>query len=92
MYKDKEKQKEAGRERVRRYREGQKALQKEGVTSPGALHDYPDIIDKLTDPFWRDRLEKICGAFKSRNPHDMQVCWLGDVGLVTVCDWLECTN
>lgn len=51
---------------------------------------YPDILDKLTNPFWRSRLEKICASFKSsRYASDV---WLGDTNLGTVCDWLECTS
>lgn len=71
-----------------------------GVTSIAATKDflkaegvtYPDIIDKLTDPIWRPRLEKICSAFKARNPHDLQVCWLGNTNLSTVCELLEVTR
>jgi len=90
MYKDKERQREADKERQRRYRKG--VTKTKGVTALEVGLTYPDIIDKLTDKIWRPRLEKICQSFKSRNPHDMQVCWLGDTNLSTVCDWLECTN
>jgi len=69
---------------------------KRGLTTGSNITDgsniYPDIMDKLTDSTWRGRLEKICQSFKSRNPHDLQVCWLGDMNLSTVCDWLECTG
>ena len=83
MYKDKEKQREATREAVRRHRE--KGIT-QGITCP-------DIIDKLTDPRWRTHLEKVCSSFKaSSNPSYSKDVWLGDTNLSTVCDWLECTN
>lgn len=68
MYKDKEKAKEAGKERIRRYREKLKGVtfQPKGVTSEGVTTlgvTYPDIIDKLTDPAWRGALERICNEF-----------------------------
>jgi len=104
MYKDKEKQRAANKERQRRYREGWKeaksvtisegvtALESQGVTSSGGFIGvtYPDIIDKLTDPVWRGKLERICSSFSRRG--DMEVCWLGDNNLTVVCDWLECTG
>ena len=49
-YKDLEKEKEAGKERIRRYREKQKALQSEGVTGEGVtegekrLSKFPNQI------------------------------------------------
>ena len=92
MYKDKEKQKTTERERQRRYRKGVTnfpGLIPKGVTEDLGVTDYPDIIDKLTDPVWRSKLEKICHSFHRRS--DMEVCWLGDTNLTTVCDWLECT-
>jgi len=53
----------------------------------------PDIIDKLTNPFWRGRLEKICLSFQnSHHPSYMKDVWLGDTNLSTACDWLECTG
>ena len=104
MYKDKDKQREATREAVRRLREAKKGITEgitpeqgitstvtsEGITSEEGI-TYPDIIDKLTDPVWRGKLEKICQSFKTRNPQDMEACWLGDMNLSTVCGWLECT-
>lgn len=78
MYKDKEKAKEATRERVRRYREGKKGVTEgEGVTSSPTSEgvtgkegvtlkalQYPGIVDILTDPKQRAGLEKVCRAFK----------------------------
>ena len=96
MYKDKEKQKGVTRERVRRYRE------RKGVTPTLAgdmmaklseeLPSYPDILDKLTSPFWRPRLEKICNTFQhSHHPDYINDAWLGDFNLSQVCELLECT-
>ena len=91
MYKDKEKQREAIRKAVQKHRQG---ITTEGITSEGitgqGITGYPDIIDKLTDPIWRAHLIKVCNAFQHR-PQDMEVTWLGDTNLSTVCDWLECT-
>jgi len=86
MYKDKEKQKEAVKKAVQKHR----GITEEGITSQG-ITSYPDIIDKLTDPVWRGKLEKICSAFAHRS-QDMEACWLGDNNLSVVCDWLECTR
>lgn len=53
----------------------------------------PDILDKLTDPVWRDRLTKICDSFEnSHNPRYKEMCWLGDTNLSMACDYLECTR
>ena len=91
MYKDKEKQREAVKKAVKKHRQGIT----EGITVKVAHTDgktarpIMDIIDKLTDPFWRGRLEKICLSFKhSQYSKDV---WLGDTNLSTACDWLECT-
>jgi len=81
MYKDKEKQKVATREAVQRFRS--KGITK-GITS------YPDIIDKLTDPVWRPKLEKICHAFQVS--HQSYSEMLGDTNLSVVCDLVECTK
>ena len=92
MYKDKEKQKEATKDRVRRYRDKQKGvtLATKGVTS--GMRVPPDIIDKLTDPFWRGRLERICQSFKvSHHPSYVNDVWLGNFNLSQVCELLDCT-
>ena len=94
MYKDKKKEQEASKERMRRYRARKGVTEVEGVTaltSPleGEGVTYPDIIDKLTDPFWRGRLEKICNAMRKQ---DREVSWLGNLNLSTVCDLLECVS
>jgi len=103
MYKDKEKQKTADRERQRRYRKGVTETPEfeVGVTMrpieptdlTRGMTQYPDIIDKLTDPVWRLKLEKICHAFKaSSNPHYIHDVWLGDYNLSEVCGLVECTK
>ena len=98
MYKDENKRKKTTAERVRRYRDKQK-----GVTFPEkALHqpkldmsNYPHILDKLTNPVWRGRLEKICLSFKqSHHPkynEDVYFCEDG-FPLNIACDWLEVTG
>jgi len=62
MYKDKEKQKEATAERVRRYRNKQKGVTSEGVTQQGVT--YPAILRALVDPIKRQKLEKIYQSLK----------------------------
>jgi len=86
MYKDKEKQREANKESARRYRKGMT----EGMTESQGMTQYPDIIDKLTDPVWRSKLEKICHAFKVS--HQSYSEMLGDTNLSVVCDLVECTR
>ena len=84
MYKDKTKQKEAVKKAVRKHRQG---ITPKGITEQGIT--YPHIIDKLTDPWWREHLGIICSTFRE----DMKECtYLGGVPLTTVCDWLECTS
>lgn len=70
MYKDKEKQKEAARERVRRYRDKRK-----GVTQPTGCNaqttkdvtpdvtPYNALMTHLVDPLKRRKLQAICDAF-----------------------------
>jgi len=93
MYKDKEKEREAARERMKRYRQKgvTKGVTSEGVTGQGVT--YPDIIDKLTDSFWRPKLEGVCNAFQhSHHPSYMKDVWLGNCNLSNACEWLECTS
>ena len=78
MYKDKEKQQEAQRERTRRYRERQKGVTEQGVTSEGVT-DLPGV---LLDPIKREKLYRICQAFKdSHHPEYAQCVWLGQYSL-----------
>ena len=52
-----------------------------------------DMLDKLTDPVWRGKSEKICHAFQaSHHPSYMQDVWLGDYNLSQVCELLEVTG
>lgn len=74
MYKDKEKQKEATKDRVRRYRDKQKGVTKEGVTGLGVTSNvrpttdnYPAVLYALTDPIKRKKLEKIYHSLKEHN-------------------------
>ena len=99
MYKDKDKQREAAREAMRRLRvkgitggqgitsnptsEGITSV--EGITSSPAYH----ILDKLTDPKWRENLTYLCSHLRQQ---DKEVTWLGEMNLSTVCDWLQCTS
>lgn len=91
MYKDKEKQKEANREASKRYRQGM-TEKGEGMTA------YPDILNKLTDSFWRERLGKVCRAFKEShypkyaNEVLLGVPPAGSYRLSKVCELLEVTK
>ena len=76
----------------REYMKRKRSNKTEGITGQG-LTSYPDIVDKLTDPVWRGRLEKICHAFKgSHHPSYVQDVWLGDYNLSKVCELLEVTE
>lgn len=76
MYKDKEKQKEVNRERVRRYREKQKGVTSEGVTeegvtppvTPSPVDGWPDVKafierESLGMPNL-ERLQRIAGSLR----------------------------
>ena len=121
MYKSKTKQREATKERVRRYRNkgvtsstGGGVTSEQGVTisiiEPASVVigrdmegvtfstgedegvTYPNILDKLTDPVWRDRLSRLQAAFEhSHHPDYASACWLGDCNLSLAFDLLECT-
>ena len=61
----------------------------------GGIDDYPHILDKLTDPVWRKRLEKLCLAFKeSHHPKYNEDVFFCEDGfpLNVACDWLEVTG
>ena len=99
MYRDKTKQRKKTAERVKRFRQKGVTSDEKGVTS------YPDILDKLTDPVWRKRLEKICTSFNNSSANKADV-YLGvpsemfTIGgsnnkaynLVEVCDLVEATR
>ena len=112
MYRDKAKQREANRKASKKYRQGMT----EGMTvveipelgvmpTSDETVGYPDIIDKLTDPVWRKRLEKICTSFNNSSANKADV-YLGvpsemfTIGgsnnkaynLVEVCDLVEATR
>ena len=101
MYRDKTKQRKKTAERVKRFRQKGVTSDEKGVT----LATYPDIIDKLTDPVWRKRLEKICTSFNNSSANKADV-YLGvpsemfTIGgsnnkaynLVEVCDLVEATR
>ena len=93
MRRDRKLRKEYHRDYMRQRRQGlTEGFNKTGDSGEG-LTSYPDILDKLTDPVWRLKLEKICHAFQSSHrPSYTDMCWLGDNNLTTVCDWLECTT
>lgn len=59
-YKDKEKQKEAVLQAVRRNRVLQNNEPTEGITK------YPAIVYALIDPIKRDKMQKICDSLESR--------------------------
>ena len=71
----------------------------EGITKAQGITGTPrvegitgDMMDKLTSPFWRGRLAKICNSFQeSSHPDYMMDVWLGDYNLAQVCELLEVT-
>ena len=95
MYKDKEKQREAVKRAVQKHRGITEGIT-EGITPQGITDlsgDTQDLLDKLTDPIWRGRLEKICRAFESsHHPSYSDTCFLGNYELPLVCELLEVTN
>ena len=93
MYKDKEKQKEAAKERIRRYRERQKGVTLEGVTEQGVTQYHP-ILDDLVDPIRRKKLEAVCLALKRRNLQGKVYYGVGKNGLPmnVVGDLLDATE
>ena len=50
--------------------------------------DIHDLLDKLTDPVWRDRLGRICDSL-GRN---RDAVWLGNFKLSLVSDLLAITS
>ena len=94
MYKNKGQEREASKARMRRYRaKGVTGSEGQGVTKGVTLGVTPDIIDKLTDKFWRGRLEKICSSFQnSHHPDYINDVLLGDYNMSQVCELMECTR
>ena len=95
MYKSKTKQRKANRDSMRKLRSKQGITK--GITGQPKLDmsNYPHILDKLTEPIWRGRLEKICLSFRqSHHPkynEDVYFCEDG-FPLNIACDWLEVTG
>lgn len=69
MYADKIKEKEATKERVRRYREKQKGVTKEGISGEGVT--VPAIVKALTDPKKRKMLEFVSQDLKRKGLGDL---------------------
>lgn len=79
MYKDEGKQKEANRERQRRYKEKQKALLSEGVTWQGVTK-FPSLILALADPVKFDKIERILASLKRHSGVKLENIWYGVYG------------
>lgn len=93
-YKDKEKELEATRERVRRYRNKHKGVTLEGVTGQGVTQ-YPAILYALTDPIKRKKLEAITQSLKEFKVADKVFYGypgLGGVPFDVVSEYLEATR
>lgn len=90
MRKDKEARKEYHREYMQKKRQGLT----EGFNKKAqGLTVSQDTLDKLTSPFWRDRLEKIRVAFESsHHPAYAHDVFLGDAYLDDVFELMECTR
>ena len=99
MYKDKSRQRLANKA-IKQKARAKGVTSTEGVTQAprvggvtGMQGVTDDMMDKLTSPFWRDRLTKICNSFQeSSHPDYMMDVWLGDYNLAQVCELLEVTN
>ena len=88
-----DKLKEQTRERVKRYRERQKSVTLEGVTSQG-LTQYHAILDDLINPVQRQKLEAVCLALKRRSLQSKVFYGIGKNGLPmdVVGELLDATN
>ena len=92
----KQQKKDYQREYMRRRRSNKGLTERPGIpvglTEEEHMTVYPDILDKLTNPVWRDRLSKLQVAFDaSHHPDYASACWLGDCNLSLAFDLLECT-
>ena len=79
MYKDKEAQKVAARERVRRYRDKQKSVTQPTECNAQTTKDvtpnvtpYNPLMTHLTDPIKRRKLQAICDAF-ANSPYGKKI-------------------
>lgn len=98
MIKD-ERKKQYQKDYMKEYQRKKRGLNKEEPGSKqivgladGSKQITPDIIDKLTSPFWRPRLERLCAAF-SGSPYakDVRVGVYG-LDLETVSELLSATE
>lgn len=72
-YKDREKQREYDKERMRRKRGRTDKVEQAGVEQGEVEHNpdkYPALLYALTDPIKRKKLEKICVSLKAHNVLD----------------------
>jgi len=92
-YKNKEKQREATVERVRRYRNKQKGVTLEGVTGEGVTPYHP-LMYALVDSVKRKKLQDICEALGRRNLcSDVYYgCGKSSISMDLVEGLLEATN
>ena len=88
MLKDKAKR-EYQREYMKRKRGLTNGSNKEGSNMDGSniSPDVRDLLDKITDPVWRDKLSRICDSL-GRN---RDAVWLGNFKLSLVSDLLAVT-
>jgi len=97
MYKDKSKQQAANRESAKRYRT--KGMTAEGMTPEGMTGqgmtgmadlspDMAHLLDKLTDPVWREKYTRICASLGRYQEHVS----LGIFNMELVCDLLDVTG
>ena len=96
MYKDKSKQRLANKAAMQRKRQGitEGITKAQGITGTTRVQGITDdMMDKLTDPWWRGRLAKICNSFQeSSHPDYMMDVWLGDYNMAQVCELLAVTE
>ena len=80
---DKALQRQQIRERVKRYRNKQKALQSEGVTLQSVTEKgsvtsrYRPIMYALADPVKREKLRAICKALRRRGSDNLACSYFG---------------
>ena len=96
MYKDKSKQRLANKAAMQRKRQGitEGITKAQGITGTTRVQGITDdMMDKLTDPWWRGRLAKVCNSFQeSSHPDYMMDVWLGDYNMAQVCELLAVTE
>lgn len=98
MLKD-DRKKQYQKDYMKEYQRKRRGLNKEEPGSKqieglvvGSKQVTPDILDKLTDPVWRSRLERICLAFKG-SPYAQEVrVGVNGPDLATVSELLEVTE